>query len=131
MSTRKKNTPTGLKKLAEASARVAGELESYRSIQQAHLETVSVLKERLRAALEDFDQSSQKFTKLTADLVKIDKAIVAIAPIVNPASIQPINASLGRYGRRGGLRDFVFKALAPGRYRPDLQIQLSNARCFL
>lgn len=111
VSTKKRLVPTKLKKLAETRARLSGLLDVRGPLNQAYLDEVSVLNEKLRVATSVFEKSDQQLTHLKADLAKVDEAIAAIAPTVKPASIKPIRAWSGQYGRRGALRDFLLEAL--------------------
>ena len=111
VSTKKRLVPTKLKQLAEKRARVSGELEAERPVNQSYLGDVTALKEKLRVATAIFDKSNARFTRLQDQLAKIDADIIAIAPSVNPAAIPTIRAWSGRYGKRGALRDFLMDTL--------------------
>jgi hypothetical protein len=90
-----RKTPTTLKWLAEQRGRLAHDLTTT---------------ERIAADV------NHRLANLRLDLASLDRSIKLYDPSINPADIEPVIATKGRYGARGVLRQTVLlllKAHAP------------------
>lgn len=106
-----KKTPSALKWLAEKRARVAGELQSCEQT-IAHLEEdIPELRKRLAFAESAFASTASRKTRLATELAAMDQVVRIYDEGLNPASIEPINAWQGNYGKRGALREFLIETL--------------------
>lgn len=106
-----KKIPSALKWLAEKRARVAGELQSCEQT-IAHLEDDALeLRKRLTFAEHSPATASSRRKRLSTELKSMDQVVRMYDEGINPASIEPINAWQGNYGKRGALREFLIKTL--------------------
>lgn len=106
-----KRIPTKLKQLAERKARLSGELNTCNIMAQPLTHEITKLKARLETAQVLLAASVAKKDRLLIELAEIDLEIINFNPNVNPASIESIKAWKGKYGKRGGLKAFVYQAL--------------------
>lgn len=91
-----RKTPSKLKQMAERRARIAGDFAHCKESNDALIEEVSQLHQRLSLVTSSLISSTEKLDRLTKELAALDESIMAFNPNVNPQSIDPIKAWKGK-----------------------------------
>ena len=105
-------TPPPLKWLAETRGRVLSQL----------IRAEGVFEERMAECRRVAAGAGVTVERLTLDLAGLDRTISVYDPNLDSSKIAPINAWMGRYGRRGALSECIVEVVtqhAPGWVRTD------------
>ena len=106
-----KKVPSALKWLAEKRARIAGQLQASEQVLELVSAQVEALEKELVTMKAVKDHCTAKVAQHTGELACLEGSVFIYDKAIDPNEIGIVNGWAGRYGKRGALREFLFKVL--------------------